>query len=282
MAGPRAAPYGPSGWEFSARTIDAFCTTLLAAGFTPTVFLTPESAGQHAPMCEDLVACGVEIGLLVQPTTLRGASLKRLLGAYSRNEQEAIVGESRKRFVDALGFRPQSVRSAFFSANDHTFGVLTATGFRQASVSNPGRRMPKHHADWDRAATDAHFVSSTSRLTPGELPLLEVPVTTDATQRHDGMAPDLTIERGTVERWHAPLIEAQLSRHDSEDVRFRTLCFATSTGVGYHEANARPRQTLAMLVEHLNALESRYDVVPTTLSGAYPLYRELHAAAAVP
>src|SRR5687768_5518026 len=97
-AGPRAAPYGPSGWEASARAIDAFCTTLLNAGFAPTVFVTPETAAQHAPMCEELVAGGADVALLVHPPTLRGAGLKHLLGAYGPETQTDIVGEARRRF----------------------------------------------------------------------------------------------------------------------------------------------------------------------------------------
>jgi hypothetical protein len=277
-AGRRAAPHGPPSWEASARTIDAFCTTLLNAGFAPTLFMTPEAAAEHAPMTEALSDSGVEVALLVHPTTLHGAGLKRLLGAYSREEQEAIVGEARRRFIDALGIRPQSVRSASYSANDYTFGVFAAAGFRQASTSSPGRRVPKHYTNWEQAATEPHFVSATTRLAPGDLSLLEVPVTTDATQRRDGIAPDLAIENGTLERWHAPLIEAQFSRHEAEGVRFRTLCFVTSSNVGYAQPDTREARTLAMLVEYLDAHETDRPIVPTTVAGVYPLYRELHEA----
>ena len=276
--GSRAAPYAAAGWEASARAIDAFCVPLLNAGFSATLFLTPEAAALHAPMCEDLAASGVEIGLLVEPRTLRGAGLKHLLGAYSRDEQVSIVQRARSEFTDALSIRPQSVRSAFYSANDHTFEVLSGAGFRQASVSSPGRYAPKHHAVWERAASDPHFASTTTRLSPGTLPLLEVPVTTDATQRQGGIAPDLTIERGTVEQWHAPLIDGQLTRHEAERVLFRTLCFVTSSGAGYHDVNATVRRTLAMLVEHLDEIGERMPIVPTTLAGAYPLYRQLTTA----
>lgn len=279
--GPKAPPYGPLGWDRGSRTIDAFCAALLGAGYPPTLFLSPEAADQHGPMCEDLIAAGAEIGLLVEPPALRGAGFKRLLGAYDAEKQRTIVGESSRRFADSLGYRPQSVRSAYYSANDATFGVLDALGFRQASTSSPGRRIPKHVADWHGAPADAHFVSPSSRLVAGDLALLEVPVTTDARQRRGGVAPDLVIENGTLDRWHAPLIEGQLVRQDAERVAFRTLCCATSSGVTYYDPETRPRRTLDGLIEHVNELEGRYEIVPATLSGAYAHYRAASESAAL-
>jgi hypothetical protein len=91
-------------------------------------------------------------------------------------------------------------------------------------------------------------------------------VTTDASQRSDGVAPDLAIENGTLERWHAPLIEAQLQRQDDSAIAFRTLCFVTSTRFGYHDPTTRQRQTLDELVGYLDTLSERYDLAPLTLA----------------
>ena len=265
-AGPRAVPYGPPNWEQSARAIDAFCGQLLDAGFPPTVFVTPEAAAEHGPMLEDLAAGGVDVGLLVYPPLLRAAGHKHLLGAYKRETQEEIVAEAKRRLTETIGRRPLSVRSALFSANDDTFAALDAQGFRQASVSSPGRRVRKHHADWTGAAPDPHPASATDRRSAGDLALLEVPVTTDGSQTSDGVAPDLAIENGTVERWHAPLIEAQLQRQDDAAVSFRTLCFVTSTRFGYHDPTTRQRQTLDELVGYVDALSDRYELTPLTLA----------------
>lgn len=272
-AGPKAPPYGPAGWGASAWSIDAYCTTLLRAGHLPTVFMSPEAGEQHAPMCEDLAAAGVEVALLVQPPALSGARLRHYLGAYPAPEQEAVIGESRRRLEDALGHRVLSIRSARYSASDATYGVLNGMGFRQASLSSPGRRIPKHHVDWSGAAEGPHFASRTSRLHSGDLPLLEVPVSTDPTQRNGGVAPDLAIENGSVVHWHAPLIDVVLSRQEAARDPFRALTFVSSTGFPYADATSRQRETLADLVEHLETLEARFTIVPATLSGAYVYYR---------
>ncbi len=266
-AGARAEPRGPQSWELGARAMDAFCTCLLDAGYAPTLFLTPEAAGEHDPMCDELAGAGVELALLVHPPALRGAGYKRYLGAYPREQQQEIVAEARRRFEDALGRRPQSVRSAMFSASDATFAVLWELGFRQSSLSSPGRQVRRHAAVWTDAAPDVHFVSATNRLVAGSLPLVEVPVTTDATQRRGGVAPDLAIENGTLERWHRPLIAGQLARQASQGVRFRALCFVTSSRVAYHDRSSRFRQTLEALLDHLEELGQEYEIVPVTLAG---------------
>jgi hypothetical protein len=275
LAGPRSRPAGPNSWELSARTIDAFCGRLLDGGLLPTLFFSPEAADQHAPLCEDFASLGVDLGLLVDPPTLRGAGLKQNLGAYSRNDQQAIIEESRRRFEAAAGRRPSSVRSALYSASDETFAVLDELGFRQSSISSPGRRVPKHHAVWTGAPTEPHYASAKNRLAPGALPLLEVPVTTDATQCPGGIAPDLAIENGTLDRWHVPLIDGQLERQASEQVVFRTLCFVTSSGFAYHDRSTRHRKTLDALVEYVSSLEDHYEVVPATLAGTTVYYREM-------
>ncbi len=261
-------------WEASSRAIDAFCTTIFRAGFAPTLFLTPEAVEEHTPLCDDLLAAGADLGLLVQPQTVRGAQLRHYLGAYPAAQQRLIVGEALRRFEQALERRPLSVRSAMYSASDETFGVLYQLGFRQCSLSSPGRRVKKHSAMWQDAPADPHYTSATSRLEPGSLPLLEVPVTTDATQNHGGLAPDLAIENGTVERWHRPLIAAQLERHEREQTAFRVLCFVTSTRFPYDDRSSRYRQTLDQLLDHLLSLDERYEVVPATLNEVATRYRQ--------
>lgn len=267
-AGGRAEPHGPGDWELSGCAIDTFCTRLLRAGYPPTLFLTPEAADRHAPLWEEVADIGADVGLLIHPPGLRGAGYKGYLGSYPRDEQRAIVAESLRRFMGALGHRPQSVRSAMFSASDDTFSVLSEAGFRQASVSSPGRRIPRHRAVWTGAAPDAHLANATSRLHAGFLPLLEVPVTTDASRCRGGVSPDLAIENGTVERWHRPLIGGQLERQAAQAVAFRTLCFVTSSRLPFHDLSHRHGRVLDGLVEHLDTLEEQYEIIPTTLAGA--------------
>lgn len=277
-AATRAAPEGPRTWNLSARAIDGFCTRLLNAGFPPTLLVAPSCADAHAPLLEALQGSGVELGLLIQPQTLEGAGFHRHLGQYGRPEQEQIVRLSIRRFQDALGERPLSVRSALFSASDDTFGVLYDLGFRQGSLSSPGRRVTKHAAVWSGAVPDAHLVDREHRLRAGTLPFLEIPVTTDATQVRGAVSPDLVVESGSFEAWHRPLIEGQLQRMEQGDVPFRALCVATRNCFDYHGGGDKPATALAALVDYLISLEGRYEVIPTTMARAHTLFYTLTLA----
>ena len=273
----RAAPEGPRTWAQSVRSIEGFCTRLLDAGLRPTLFATPEVADAHAPLFEELAERGAEVGLYVQPQSLIGGGFSRFLGQHSREQQRAIVGLAVERFQAASGERPSSVRPAMFSASDDTYAVLHEAGLRQGSVSSPGRRVSKHAAVWTGAPSDAHYVDADSRLRPGALPFLEIPVTADATQVRGGLSPDLGIENGTVDAWHRPLIEAQLQRMAAEQVAFRALCSYTRNSFPFHDDEDRQAQTLEALIAYLETLRARYEIVPVTVAEAH-----LHFARVAP
>jgi hypothetical protein len=111
-----------------------------------------------------------------------------------------------------------------------------------------------------------HFAHPDNRLAKGSLPLLEIPVTTDAMQRRDGIAPELRIENGTVPEWHAPLVRAQLERQFVSSEPWPTLVFVTSTRQPFHDRTSRVRQTAEALADLLDSLEADYELVPATPS----------------
>lgn len=256
----------------SARAIDGFCTRLLRAGYPTTLFVTEQCASEHEPLLGELASCGVEVGLLVDPASMPSCR-GRYLGHFRRDEQRAVLERAGGGFQDALGRRPLSLRSAMFSANDETYALLLELGFQQCSLSSPGRRVPKHSALWSGAPTDPHYVDATDRLRQGALPLLEVPLTTDATQQRGGIAPELAVENGTLEKWHRPLIEGQLRRMEEQRVAFRALCFA-SRNVFDYQGKDHPGGTLDALANYLDELGERYDIVPATLAGTHARFRE--------
>jgi len=272
-AATRSAPEGPQSWGQSASAIDGFCNRVLTAGYAASLFLAPRCAGEHEPLVEEMASAGVEVGLFVQPQTMYGRGFSRFLGQYRREEQYAIVAAAVEEFQDVVGHRPQSVRPAMYSASDDTFGVLFEHGFRQGSVSSPGRRVTKHGAIWTAAAQDPHYVDPRSRLRSGDLPFFEIPLTTDATQERGGLSPELAIENGTFTQWHKPLIDAQLQRMEAENVSFRCLCFVTRNCFGYHVDDDQRSRTLDSVIQYLDSLGERYEVTPTTIAGAHAFYR---------
>lgn len=269
----KAAPEGPRSWEQSAAAIDGYWTRLARGGYAVTLFLTPRVAEFHAPLLEEAAEVGVELGLYLQPQSLEGSSYNRFLGHYAGEEQRTIIARALEGFQDALGRRPQSARPAMFSANDDTYPSLFELGFRQGSVSSPGRKVGSHVANWSEAFPDAHYVSPQDRLVAGDLPFLEVPVTTDPSHRQGGVAPNLTVENGTLALWHRPLIEAQLQRMDRGGVDFQVLCFTTRNVFAYHQSADPVSRTLDDIVDYLDVLSDRYEIHPVTLSQVHAAYR---------
>lgn len=260
----RVARFGPVDWDVSGRAIDAFSTGVLNGGFLPTIFATPEVVESHAPFLQDAPQHGVEVGVLVNPGTLRDAGFRGLMGSLAPEAQASVCRLVVDRFAGVMGRRPLSVRTSHYSASSATFGVLARAGFMQSSISSPGRLIPKHDARWDGAETSPHHPDTVVRDSSPAPSLLEIPVTTDPEQRADGVAPELRIETGTVTEWHAPLIRAQLARQIESRTRWPVLNFVTTSRQPFFDRAHRVRQTLDALADFLETLDTTFDLIPAT------------------
>lgn len=270
----KPAPEQPKTWEFSARSIEGFCNRVLNCGYAPTLFVSARCADEHAPLLEELAGRGVELGLHLHPPSLGEGGYKGYLGDYGEDQQRELIEVAVEQFYDALGVRPRSFRSGRFSATDATFRVLYDLGFRQGSLSSPGRSVRRHAASWQGALADPHYVDPENRLLAGTLPFLELPVTSDATRQHGGgLSYELGLEFGSVEDWHQPIVEGQLQRMADQHVAFRTLCLYTHNSLPYHLPDDRHAVTLEALFDYLDTLRDHYEVVATTASGAHEHWR---------
>lgn len=273
-ASTKWAPDGPRTWELSARAIEGFCSRLLNAQQAATLFVSPRCAQEHGPLLEELVERGVEIGLQIHPPNLLDGRFKQPLGQYGAEDQHSLIELAAEQVQEAIGVWPKSVRAGNYSASDATYGVLYALGFRQGSLSLPGRSVPRQAAEWSQALPDPHYVDRENRLQDGSLPFLELPVTADATRQYrTGYPYDLCIETSTFEDWHHPIIEAQLQRMADANTVFRTLCIVTQNALPYHLDADRHAKTLEALISYIESLEEQYEIVPCTLSSAHERFR---------
>jgi hypothetical protein len=277
----KPAQQAPRTWEQSARAIEGFCDRLAAMGYPATLFLSATCVEEHGPLLEELIEREIELGLYVHPPTLedtRSPRYPRHLGNYGATEQRAIIESAVDRFYEVLGSLPRSFRSGAFSASDATFQVLYDLGFRQSSLSIPGRDLPREAIAWIGAVPDAHYVNPADRLRAGTLPFLELPVTSDPERlyRH-GFPYELCIENSNADDWHRPLIEHTLERMENEQMPFRALCLFASNGSAYYHADDQRSITIDNLLDYFDTLVDRYELVPTTLAGAHQHYRQLVA-----
>lgn len=272
----RKHPIGPRTWEQSARSLEGYCDCLLAAGYPPTLFVDPTALEEHGPMLEELASRGVDVGVYVHPPSLSNGSYNKNLGQYKAEEQQAMIEVAVERARAAVDLAPRSFRTGNYSASDDTIPLAFEEGFRQGSVSQPGRALPREAASWTFAAQDPHYVNPANKLERGTLPFLEIPVTTDADRiPRTGVPSELTIESGTVDQWHRPLAEAQLERMERDGAAFRTLCISTLNRFPYHDPSDKHGAILRDLVAYIDQLTARYEVTPHTLASAHEHYRKL-------
>jgi peptidoglycan/xylan/chitin deacetylase (PgdA/CDA1 family) len=279
----KSVKQAPKTWAESARTIEGFCDRLSSMGYPATLFVSAACAEEHSPLLEEPAGRKIELGLYVHPPTLDGSRYPRHLGNYASTEQRAMIESAAERFYTAIGSRPRSFRSGAFSASDATFQVLYELGFRQGSLSIPGRDLPRDAISWNDAETAPHYVNPADRLRAGALPFLELPVTSDPDRWYRrGFPYELCIENSSLEDWHRPLIERTLEQLKAEQAPFRTLCLFTHNGLAYYRDDDQHSITIEQLLTYFETLADRYELVPTTLAGAHQHFRQLMAGGEAP
>lgn len=274
--GVRASPDSPRTWEHSARAIEGFCLRTIRAGYPPTLFAAPACVEEQAPLFEDVIRRGAEVGLFLHPPEIGDGRFARYLGQYSAEDQRSLIEYAAEKLTETLGLRPRSFRSGFFSANNTTFRQLFELGFRQGSLSEPGRRIASRDAVWEGALADPHYINPEDRLRAGTMPFLEIPVTTDpSAEITRGIPLSLQIDAGTLDALLKPTIERNLERMEREGVAFRAICVTTTTRIDYYSDSEKHTQTLESLLDWLETLTERYDVTPVTAADAHERFRIL-------
>jgi len=270
-------PGGPESWETSERAISGFCDTLLDQGITPSLFLTPECGNQHRRLLRKISRKGVELGLHVHPQSLGDHRYGRYLGQYDREAQRSIIGGAAESFRRTFGRRPGSFRPGNFSANEETFSVLVELDFRQGSVSDPGRNCPQFAASWRGSHPLPHWASAEDRLIPGNLPFLEVPLTTDPSRLHgNGFPYELRVESGNFDDYHRGIIEGALRHIRRNPGAFPALCLFTHNYFDYRDPGCQQAITLANIIDYLDTLRRDHEVRPVTLESMRQRFVELH------
>jgi len=250
---------GPEDWDGAERAVRAFVGALAGQGMVGTLFVAPEALGRLRAALEEAAGAGCELGLLCHPQLAGYASY---LGSYSFERQREILHQAREAWQDALGRAAETVRSGFFSANDHTFHAMVMEGFRQGSCSLPGRTDDEQCSIWRGSYPFPHHTDPLDRTAQGTMEFFEVPVTSDfeaASYLSYGSytPPHLRIEEPDLHEYAQELVSRHLARMEGDGVPLKVVNFVTSNRVGWGLPEDPHVERLANLAAMLRELADR-------------------------
>lgn len=263
---------GPESWEISERAITEFSDMLIRKGFRGAFFIHPETARRHAHLFLELKDRGFELGMHLHPGNFRDHSFKRCLGSYGFDEQRHILSLAVDDWKEALGYKPDSFRSGFFSANDHTFRILYELGFKQSSTSKPGRDLPELYASWVGAYPYPHHVNHDDRLAVGRSEPYEVPVSVNPQRLREHRDPlDLRVEERCMLKQHKETIDFNIRRMKELNVNPKVILSVTHN-TEYFLSN---KSVLEFIMDYINEATARHRMnpIPITLQ---ELHNEVH------
>jgi hypothetical protein len=172
---------GPPSVEASERSIRAFSKIVQDAGFPVSLFVHPEMAQLQRRLLRELERDGACMGLHIHATKFQHPLWDYEFGAYSADDQRAMLEDGKEQWAMALDHAPLTFRPGAYSANDMTFPTLVAAGFRGGGVSLPGRVWRARYCCWHGAEFDPHRAHEAFRLVRGAMPFANLPVSVDLT-----------------------------------------------------------------------------------------------------
>lgn len=224
---------GPLTWEQAERSVRSYCDILMEKGYPATLFIVPDTAEKQSELLRALAREGHECGMHFHDQGWKDhwqtPDEYKYLGEYSGEMQKKYLAEARDQTAQALGFTPDAFRPGNLSANDETFVALREVGFTHGSNSLPGRHWPVV-AEWQNACLDVHRTHRESRLIPGDMDFVEIPITGGQTTFVDTRFEDASGEL------IADTIEKSIQRQIQEGVAFKHICLFTHNFVRYWDA----------------------------------------------
>jgi len=247
------------------RAMRGYADLLEREGWRGTFFVVPEQLPLMTDLLEELIAGGHEIGLHFHLETAGYPS--PYLGVYSFEEQLEIIGKAKETYRRALGREPGSLRPGFCSANDATFPAAHRLGFRQTSVSMPGRKMPRVAANWAGAPLFAHYAHPHNRFLEGGLDLVEIPPSVDW---------ETMIWGGIHPQNHGFLIRKVMKRQCDENLPLKALVPITHDIFDYSDPRNFRCETMQGVIAEIKRYgqELGLKLVGSTLAEAAAAFRK--------
>jgi hypothetical protein len=166
------------------RAVTGYAAIAAEYGFPCTFFVHPETIKAQAPMFMAMEAAGHCVGLHMHPWKYAASHHKGEryfchFGDLTEQAGMALLAEAATLFNEAMGRHPLWFRPGTFSANDSSFRVLAASGFRGGSISAPERVYRATRSVWTGCEPDPHRPNATFRQLAGDLDFGNMPLSAD-------------------------------------------------------------------------------------------------------
>ena len=262
--------------QLGKKAIEGFCEILENIGWIGTLFLMPEEIAPISDLLMKKAERGHELALHLHPD--ESGYRSGCLGTYSAREQDEIIQKAVYVFKKTLGLSPVSVRTGFGSANDATFKAFATQGFKQTSMSFPGRSLSHLASNWAGAPLFAHYANPVNRFLQNGLDLIEFPISVDwESMIWGGKHPqDLRVEF-TDAKNHGFTIRKVMQRQIDENLPVKVLLPFTHNIYDYSDPCNFKRQTMEGMIEEIKRygeVKSDLNLKGITLAEAGGIYRK--------
>jgi len=256
------------------RAIRGLGQVLAAEGLKGTFLVIPTDLEAHGPLYRDLEKAGHEIGLHYHPDR---AELPEFLGVMGPEEQRRVLEEARDRFARVMGRPPRAFVPGYFSANDHTFGILEGLGFTHGGVSLPTRNLPQCACTWGGSPLDPHYPHRHHRSLVGDVDFVDLPPTVDPESRMWGGAhpQDLRVELVDAKN-HWYTIDKAVRRQIAQQTPLAQVRALTHNLFEYDDPRNFRRETLLGIAAATREIAGREGLrfEPATMRDIAAAYRE--------
>lgn len=256
------------------RAIRGLGEVLAAEGLKGTFLVIPTDLEAHGAIYRELERAGHEIGLHYHPDR---PELPEFLGVMGPEEQRRVLAEACERFARVMGHPPLAFVPGYFSANDHTFGVLEGLGFTHGGVSLPTRNLPQCACTWAGSPLDPHYPHRHHRSLVGDVNFVDLPPTVDPESRMWGGAhpQDLRVELVDAKNhWHT--IDKSVRRQLAQKAPLTQIRALTHNLFEYGDRTNFRRETLLGIVAATRAIAEREGLrfEPATMRDLATAYRK--------
>lgn len=238
--------------DLGERASRAFADILGKEGLLGTFFVIPTDLEASGKLYRQIKDHGHEVGLHVHPADM---GYQEFLGVYGPDEQREILSQAADRFIQAMGYKPESICVGYAAGNDYTFSVMAELGFKHGMLSIPTRILPQCTSVWAGAPLDIHYVNAYNRILPGKLDLVNVPLTIDPDSRMWGGAhpQDLRVELVDAKN-HWYTIKKEVDREIENNSPVKYILSITHNIFDYSDKHDFRRETLLKVIKNAKSI----------------------------